>query len=432
MKTMALPVFALIGFSAPALAHESAPCPPEIKRPAKCFTGTQASGAVYWIALPEGWNNILVVHAHGGPRMRGPNVKADRDDLERFAPMVNAGYAWIHSSYRRGGYGVRMAIEDTQDARRIFHERMGKPRLTILHGQSWGGQVAAKAMELQAETKTKLWDGALFTAGVLSGGTRGYDFRVDLRAVYQYYCRNHPRPAEVQYPLNQGLAPGAKMTAADLRSRINECTGYLKKPEERTAEQKRILTNILKVIRIEERALFGHMAWPTLLFADIVHQRMGGRSPFGNMNVRYTGSDDDEALNKGVARFAPDPQAMKELAHDADLYGVIDAPVLSMHAVGDPTAFVEVQAAYRSAVQKAGKGDLLKQVFIDERTHSGAPPPIYPALLDQLVIWIGSGKQPAIQQVISSCQSHLKTMGGRCTFLPDFTPPPFESRVRPR
>ena len=36
----------------------------------------------------------------------------------------------------------------------------------------------------------------LLTSGVLAVNARAYDFRADLRAVYQYYCRNHPRPDE--------------------------------------------------------------------------------------------------------------------------------------------------------------------------------------------------------------------------------------------
>ena len=52
------------------------------------------------------------------------------------------------------------------------------------------------------------YDGAL-TNGVLGGGSRGYDYRVDLRVVYQYCCQNLPRPSELQYPLWQGLRPAS-------------------------------------------------------------------------------------------------------------------------------------------------------------------------------------------------------------------------------
>jgi len=45
------------------------------------------------------------------------------------------------------------------------------------------------------------YDAVLLTSGVLAGGTRSYDFRLDLRVVYQAVCGNHPRPDEAQYPL---------------------------------------------------------------------------------------------------------------------------------------------------------------------------------------------------------------------------------------
>ena len=38
------------------------------------------------------------------------------------------------------------------------------------------------------------YDAVLLTSGVLAGGSRSYDFRTDLRVVYQYLCNNHPGP----------------------------------------------------------------------------------------------------------------------------------------------------------------------------------------------------------------------------------------------
>jgi len=67
--------------------------------------------------------------------------------------------------------------------------------------------VAAKAAEMfTAQTVgAQPYDAVLLTSGVLAGGTRSYDFRLDLRAVYQYLCNNHPRPTEASYALNLGL-----------------------------------------------------------------------------------------------------------------------------------------------------------------------------------------------------------------------------------
>ena len=56
-----------------------------------------------------------------------------------------------------------------------------------------------------ASAQGKPYDAVLLTSGVLGGGTRSYDFRLDLRVVYQALCNNHPRPDEPAYPLWMGL-----------------------------------------------------------------------------------------------------------------------------------------------------------------------------------------------------------------------------------
>ena len=147
----ALAVSALSAPAAAAAAQEPAPaaCPADLEDSATCYTGQSADGAYYAIALPENWNGSLVVHAHGGPDL-GEESDPERSigDLERWSVMVEQGYAWAGSSYRRGGYGTRMAAADTESLRRLFVETFHKPERTYLHGQSWGGNVAAKTIEI--------------------------------------------------------------------------------------------------------------------------------------------------------------------------------------------------------------------------------------------------------------------------------------------
>ncbi|MBL7257437.1 alpha/beta hydrolase family protein [Paractinoplanes lichenicola] len=181
--------------------------------------GQDANGAYYTMAVPERWNGALVVHAHGGPAQEYDRSSTD-EDLAEWSVMVEQGYAWVASSYRRGGYGVRMAAADTDNVRRLFVARFGQPKRTYVHGQSFGGNVAAKVAETYGG-----YDGVLLTSGLLAGGSRGYDHRVDLRVVYQYYCRNLPRPDEPQYPLWQGLPVDSPLTPDDVHERLEECTG---------------------------------------------------------------------------------------------------------------------------------------------------------------------------------------------------------------
>lgn len=417
-------------------------CPTEVPAGATCHVGDDGLGGFYWIALPAGWKpqtGVLVVHAHGGPADTGPATLArGEEDLKRWAITVKAGHAWAGATYRRGGFGVSMAAEDTERVRRIFVKHFGPPRRTILHGQSYGASVAAKGAEMYAMVdgpngKVKgPYDGMLLTSGLLGGGTRAYDFRIDLRVVYQYVCQNHPKPDEPQYPLWQGLPMNATLTRAQLAARVDECTGVRKPAAQRTEQQKANLATIVNVIQIPERSLIGHLNWATWLFRDLTQLRLGNRNPFNNANVRYKGSGDDAALNAGVLRYTADPVAVAELAKDSDPDGRINMPVLSLHAVNDPTAFVELESAYRETIERAGHGALLVQTFSDESEHSFLSEPQYPALFTALLQWIDKGDKPTPQSVASLCKSYEAAYGNTCRLLPDYRSAPLASRVPPR
>ncbi len=424
-----------------AAAHAdpaSAPCPAEVPASAACFTGEDGQGAFYWIALPAGWNpatGVLVMHAHGGPADTGPaRPERSREDLERWAVTVKAGYAWAGSTYRRGGYGVTMAAEDTERLRRLFAARFGQPRRTLLHGQSYGGGVASKAAELYATVDGRRgpYDGVLLTSGVLGGGTRAYDFRLDLRVVYQAVCNNHPRPDEAAYPLWQGLPADSKLTRDELARRVDDCTGVRRPPAQRTERQKANLATILNVVKIPEKSLIGHLNWATWLFRDVTQLRLGMRNPFGNIGAVYAGSAGDAALNAGVLRYAADPQAVAELARDSNPAGAINVPVLTLHAIHDPTAFVELESLYRDTLERAGTGQLLVQTFSDESEHSFLAAPQYPALFTALLDWIDKGDKPTPGKVAALCNGYEAGYGGSCRIVPDYRPAPLDARVTPR
>lgn len=405
-----------------------ADCPAQVPSTATCYGGQDVNGAYYWIAIPDDWNGALVMHAHGGPSLGAASPQRSADDLTRWSVMVREGYAWAGSSYRRGGYGARMAAADTENLRRLFVASFGQPRRTFVHGQSWGGDVAAKLIETYHEG----YDAALLTNGVLAGGSRGYNYRVDLRVVYQYYCGNHPRRTEPQYPLWMGLRPDSTMTSSGLRSRLQECTGYQSAPQDRTALQQRNLDDILGVTRIPERTLFSHLNFATFTFRDIVHERLGDRNPFSNQDVRYTGSHDDKALNAGVERFTADPSAVRDLSYDSDLTGAVSIPVLTLHAIDDPTAFVEHESAYRASLAGAGTADHLVQTFTRETEHSSLSDAEYATAISALSTWEETGHRPTPMSIASACPTFDATYGTGCFFDPGYVPSAYESRVYPR
>jgi hypothetical protein len=419
--------------SAQAPAHEAA-CPAELPEGARCWAGQDQNGAYYWIAVPKAWNGSLVVHSHGGPSLKAPSQDDPVADLKRFSVTVSEGFAWAGSSYRHAGFGVRDAAEDTDNLRKTFWARFGRPKHTLLHGQSWGANVAAKTQELygRGPAGERPYDGVILTSGVLGGGTRSYDFRADLRAVYQYYCHNMPAADDAPYPLWQGLSADSRLTRQQLAERIDACTGVGQPAAGRSPGQARNLKNILAVVRIPERTLVSHMDWASFTFRDLVGRQLHGANPFGNIGVVYRGSDDDAALNRGVDRFAATAAGVRALSEDADLSGVLNAPTLTLHAEDDPTAFVELEGVFHDDVARAGSADRLVQSFTREHEHQKEATPEYAALFRTMIAWIETGAKPTPQALAAECEAARKTYGEACHFDPGFQPPPLASRVYPR
>jgi len=431
MAFAAVLVTAGVAHAATTSSPRSADCPASVPADAHCYNGRDAEGALYWIAIPSQWNRVLVMHSHGGPETGAPTLERGAEDLKRWSVMVKAGYAWAGSTYRRGGYGVTMAAEDTERLRKIFIARFGQPRRTVLHGQSYGGGVASKGAELYGPVpgSRPAYDGVLLTSGVLGGGGNAYEFRLDLRVVYQYVCRNHPRPDEPQYPLWMGLPLDSKMQRAELAAQVKECTGVGLPTAQRSPEQAAHLKTILSVVKVPERTLLSHLQWATWLFQDLTQKRLGGRNPFGNAKVVYSGSGDDAALNAGVLRYEADPQAVGALADDSRPTGRLRLPVLTLHAIHDPTAFVELEGSYRDIVEGAGASQWLVQTFADEAEHSYLSDAEYPALMTALLDWIDKGEKPSPQKVAALCKQYESDFGKGCHLQPDYRPPPLSSRV---
>ena len=408
------------------LPHEAAPqaavCPSGTPALARCLRGQDSAGAHYLIATPAQWSGVLVVHAHGGPSLGEPKASRADEDIARWAITVKEGHAWAGSVFRQGGFAVTTAAEDTERVRRIFVEHVAKPKRTILHGQSWGGMVATRTAELFPQS----WDGMLLTSGVVAGPAT-YDFRIDMRAIYQHLCNNHPRPDEPSYPLSIGLPADSKLTGAELAARANECLGLNKPAAQRTPEQARKVRTLVDVVRVPESSIISHLNWGTFTLRDLV-QKIGG-APLGNFDVRYSGSSDDTALNAGVSRWRADPAAAARFAQDADNAGRFNVPVISAHGIGDATVFVEGSDTLRRRMEAAGNGARLVQTFIDSSEHSYWGDAHYPPLFEALLRWVERGEKPSAAGIAQRCGQLRTSAPTECRFLPDYVVKPLASRI---
>jgi pimeloyl-ACP methyl ester carboxylesterase len=378
------------------------------------------------LAKPVQWSGVLVVHAHGGPALGEPKPSRAEEDIKRWSITLTEGHAWAGSVFRQGGFAVTTAAQDTERVRRIFVDHVAKPQRTLLHGQSWGAMVATRAAELYPQS----WEGILLTSGVVAGPTT-YDFRLDLRAIYQHLCQNHPRPDEPQYPLSLGLPAGNPMTSAELTTRVNDCLGLRKPAAQRSTEQVQKIKTIVDVLKIPENSIAGHLNWGTFTLRDVVSKN-GGASPFGNDQVKYIGSGDDTALNAAVLRFKADPQASARFDADVNHHGRFKVPVLTAHGISDSTVFVEGNDTLRQRMDAAGNGTRLVQTFVNSSEHSYLGEAIYPPLFEALLAWVNQGTKPTPAGIAQRCLALRPAQAAECRFQTDFTPRPLATRIAPR
>lgn len=407
-------------------APVAAACPEGVPAGVRCLRGQDSAGAHYLIAMPAKWSGVLVVHAHGGPSLGEPKTSRADEDIKRWAITLTEGHAWAGSVFRQGGFAVTTAAQDTERVRRIFVDHVASPRRTLLHGQSWGAMVATRAAELFPSS----WEGILLTSGVVAGPMT-YDFRMDLRALYQHLCNNHPRANEPQYPLSIGLPADSSLTNADLVARADECLGTRRPATQRTPEQAQKLKTIVAVLKIPENAVVSHLNWGTFALRDVV-EKNGGVSPFGNEGARYAGSADDAALNAEVPRFKANPQAVTRFVADVDHSGRFAVPVISAHGIGDSTVFVEGQDVLRQRMTAAGNGARLVQTFVNSNEHSYWGDAMYPPLFEALLRWVEAGEKPTPQSIAARCAALKSATPKECLFQENYTPRPIASRITPR
>jgi hypothetical protein len=218
------------------------------------------------------------------------------------------------------------------------------------------------------------------------------------------------------------------MTLKEMGARIDECTGVGKPANMRTEQQKQNLSNIIGVVRIPERMLVRHMQAALFVFRDIAQGVAHGQSAFSNLDVRYRGSSDDAALNRGVARFAADATAVAALKTEGEPAGMLPVPVVSIHSMNDPQVAVESQADYRAKANAAGNGARLVQAYTDENEHAAQSAPELGAGLDALMHWIEKGEKPTPQSIAASCANLRASYEGPCRYHPDFEPKPYGTR----
>src|SRR5262245_25020412 len=300
--------------------------------------GTYAGGS-YLIEVPAGWNGGLVMFAHGyGEASASPLA----------AHLAANGYAWAASSYRSGDYRPDWFLEDTLRVRDLFIRAIGRPRWTIIHGQSMGGHIAISSLELHPS----VYQGALIECGATDGVTVA-DLGLAYMAAAEYFAGT---------PLLDDMA------GRDRFAQVSELwLPALGEPGHYTPQGRRF-DSVVKYLFGGDLPLRLEGLRPRYVRNMTLFNRTQtlGRSG-STLHIRYRvdpglGVDEDE-LNRKIRRFAPEAGARSRQTNPvfAELTGRITVPVLTIHATGDADAPFSLEQAYRRRTVAAGTSHLLVQ-----------------------------------------------------------------------
>ena len=347
--------------------------------------GTNAGGR-YVIEVPARWNGGLVVYAHG---YEGTESSPLASHL-----MAN-GYAWAASSFRSGGYRPDWFVEDTLQVRELFIREVGRPRWTIIHGQSMGGHVAISSLEAHPG----VYQGALLECGVIDG--------VGIADLYLAY------KAAAEHFAGVALLDG--IARPDFNARVNTFwLPALGEPGRYTERGRRFDSVVkhlfggdlpLRVQGLQQRYV------PNMLVAGEAGGPLGRAG--STLGIRYRidpglGVDEDE-LNRAIRRFTPGPGARSRATNPvfAELTGRITVPVLAIHETGDARVPFSLQQAYRRRTLAVGTTHLLVQRAVRWGGHCAFDGEVRERAFDDLVAWIERGVKPDGDDLLASDVSKL-------------------------
>jgi acetyl esterase/lipase len=384
------------------------------------------NGAGYRIEVPANWNGELVMYAHGYAG-EGLELRPVSSTIRRH--LIQNGYAWAASSYSKNSYDVRAGIEDTNLLANRFASiaaergrQLATPSRFWIIGHSMGGHIAAAAVEAEtyatANNKVK-YAGSMPMCGVM-GDTALFDTFTGMQAAA------HVLAGKPTLPLDQWLVGNnkAEITAALFGTTLG--TQQVMPNGQAGMAYYSVLQNLTG----GPRPLFdlgysiggSFAAGPYGVFGTTtVDTGITTKVAAGNTDITYKvdGSDTTTALlNASAPRRAAEPDANR-LRRDGlrwipKVNGQPQAPVLTLHTLGDLFVPFNMQQIYRKRADANGAGNLVVQRAIRGATHCDFTQAEMAKGFTDLVAWVKQGVKPAGDDVLTASVVASPTYG--CTF----------------
>jgi pimeloyl-ACP methyl ester carboxylesterase len=375
----------------------------------------EIAGAGYVGQRPDDWNGELVVWAHGY-RGEGERLYVDPPPAREW--LLDQGYAWIASSYRRNSYDPGVGVLDTKNVTHRAAQLWGQPDRTYLAGASMGGHVTAAAIEQFPD----LYDGALPACGVL-GDVELFDYFLDYNLGAAAFAGLDAD--SLTYPdadwvddevvaIKQALSlydeAGAPITAwaFDGSPLVGATTDLLVGPGESFKDFVEIGSGGERGLIFDVAWDYWHVAGDGDFFFDLgegdgtIANRAGivGQNRDTDYASEYGpefASLDDEILRVEGANRVRKSQGTKPAPIIAGDPGV---PVLTIHTIGDLFVPIEMEQIYARRVAANSASDLLVQRAIRDVGHCSFSPAEWQQSFADLFDWVETGVRPAGDDLI--------------------------------
>jgi pimeloyl-ACP methyl ester carboxylesterase len=358
--------------------------------------GTLADGATYLIQCPSvAWNGTLYLYSHGYVTPGSANPAQDVGDPVTAAWMLGHGYALAGSSYASTGWAIAQALPDQINTLNAFGSLYGQPTTTVAWGHSLGGIITAGLIQ----DYPRRFDAALPMCGVLSGGVATWNTALDAEFAFQKLIAPSVQIVNITNPAaNLQAAVGAGAQAQQTpqgRARLALVSALGDTPGWFTTGSSEPAANDYAAQEQNQFDWASQVTFPFVFaFRAELEARAGG-NPSWNTGVNYAADlarsadfKEVRALYRAAGlslakdlltlnsapRVTANPSAVAYLIKNISFNGGIPVPVLTMHTTGDGLVVPENEQAYRSAVDQAGRGNLLRQVFVHRAGHCAFTP----------------------------------------------------------
>jgi len=334
-----------------------APAPVAGAADSGCITGTQTSGSLYELCLPENPTGTLVLFARGFVFPQFPIALPDDDDFQAF--FLSQGFAYGTTSFNTNGLiNPKTATKDLRELIVIHTRNYGRPERVLLFGVSNGALLSTLAIEQHPG----LFDGGLAVCGPVGSYVRNVDYLGDIYVVFDALF---PTALDDLFGVEAGGPEG--ISPAFLDALFTAAANAGVSPRDLLAGQLQAVLADPANAALTQQLLTVLAATPDIAASfegveeglgvvitavvynvfeanDLIAKTRG--FAYDNVGRDYVGIDDGL-----ITRYASDRRARRQLETKYETKGRLRVPLVALHTTRDPLVPFWQEAIYADEVR---------------------------------------------------------------------------------